>query len=77
MGIGRIVQVQMGISLFLGGLNACPDGLGHLPFSEAYNPVAQKKVPQGARLSAGGGAQSLFGQCPNVGGVNEMGLPLV
>ena len=20
------------------GLNACPDGLGHLPFSEAYNP---------------------------------------
>ena len=25
-----IVQVQMGISLFLGGLNDCPDGLGYL-----------------------------------------------
>ena len=30
-----------------------------------------KKVPQSARLSAGGRVQSLFGQCPNVGGVNQ------
>ena len=28
--------------------------------------MARKKVPQSARLSAGGGVQSLFGQCPNV-----------
>ena len=26
-----------------------------------------KKVPQSARLSAGGGGQLLFGQCPNRG----------
>ena len=30
--------------------------------------MARKKVPQSARLSAGGGVQSLFGQCPNGGG---------
>ena len=29
--------------------------------------MAQQKVPQSARLSAGG-VQSLFGECPNVGG---------
>ena len=27
--------------------------------------LAGKKVPQSARLSAGGGGQKLFGQCPN------------
>ena len=37
--------------------------------------MARKKVPQSARLSAGGG-QILFGQCPNVGGVNPKGSSL-
>ena len=37
--------------------------------------MARKKVPQSARLSAGG-VQSLFGQCPNVGGVNAKGFSL-
>ena len=38
--------------------------------------MARKKVPQGARLSAGG-VQSLFGQCPNVGGVTQNGSSLI
>ena len=37
--------------------------------------MARKKVPQSARLSAGG-VQSLFGQCPNGGGVNLLGSSL-
>ena len=37
---------------------------------------AQKKVPQSARLSAGGGMQSLFGQCPNRGDANFNGASL-
>ena len=44
-----------------GGLNACPDGLGHL----FRDKCARKQVPQSARLSEGGGVRSLFGQCPN------------
>ena len=44
------------ISFILGGLDPCPDGLGHFFGDE---------VPQSARLSAGGGVQKLFGQCPN------------
>ena len=35
----------------------------------------KKKVPQSARLSAGG-VQSLFGQCPNIGGINSKGCSL-
>ena len=31
---------------------------------------ARKKVPQSARLSAGGGVQKLKGQCPNAPCVN-------
>ena len=31
---------------------------------------ARKKVPQSARLSAGGGVQKLKGQCPNAPRVN-------
>ena len=38
--------------------------------------MARKKVPQSARLSAGGGVQSLFGQCPNGGGVKNLGSSL-
>ena len=41
---------------FRGGLNPCPDGLGHF---------FRDEVPQSARLSAGQGMQKLFGQCPN------------
>ena len=45
------------ICLILGGLDPCPDGLGHF---------FRDEVPQSARLSAGGGGvQSLFGQCLN------------
>ena len=44
------------ISFILGGLDPCPDGLGHF---------FRDEVPQSARLSAGGGGQKLFGQCPN------------
>ena len=56
--------------LGLGGLNPCQDGLGHL-CSENWssNGICSSrsgnKVPQSARLSEGGGGQSLFGQCPN------------
>ena len=35
-----------------------------------------KKVPQSARLSAGGGVYSLFGQCPNRGDANFKGASL-
>ena len=31
---------------------------------------ARKKVPQSARLSAGGGVQKLKGQCPNAPSMN-------
>ena len=34
------------------------------------------RVTQSSRLSAGGGVQSLFGQCPNVGGDNSNGSSL-
>ena len=37
---------------------------------------ARKKVPQSVRLSAGGGGQSLFGQCPNRGDANLKGASL-
>ena len=37
---------------------------------------ARKKVPQSALLSAGGGVQLLFGQCPNRGGANLKGASL-
>ena len=37
---------------------------------------ARKKVPQSARLSAGGGVQKLFGQCPNACSVNLSGASL-
>ena len=39
----------MGISLFFGGLNACPDG-----FVSCLELVPGLAWPQGARLSAGG-----------------------
>ena len=35
-----------------------------------------KKVPQGARLSAGGGGELLFGQCPHRGGDKLKGASL-
>ena len=43
-----------------GGLNPCPDDLGH----------------HSARLSAGGEVQSLFGQCPNRGDAKFKGASL-
>ena len=49
-----------------GGLDPCQDGLGHLFREEqSYSNWSENKVPQSARLSAGGGGQSQFGQCPN------------
>ena len=36
----------------------------------------RKKVPQGARLSAGGGGKLLFGQCPPGGGDKLKGASL-
>ena len=68
--------------LGLGGLNPCQDGLGHL-CSENWssNGICSSrsgnKVPQSARLSEGGGVQSLFGQCPNRPGIFQTGLPLL
>ena len=38
---------------------------------------ARKKVPQSARLSAGGGVQKLKGQCPNAPRVNLSGASLM
>ena len=38
---------------------------------------ARKKVPQSARLSAGGGVQKLKGQCPNAPRVNLSGASLI
>ena len=35
-----------------------------------------KKVPQSARLSAGGGVKLLFGQCPHRGDINLKGASL-
>ena len=37
---------------------------------------ARKKVPQSALLRAGGGGQTLFGQCPNRGGTIFKGASL-
>ena len=37
---------------------------------------ARKKVPQSARLSAGGGVQKLKGQCPNAPSMNLSGASL-
>ena len=37
---------------------------------------ARKKVPQSARLSAGGGGQKLKGQCPNAPSMNLRGASL-
>ena len=37
---------------------------------------ARKKAPQSALLRAGGGGQSLFGQCPNRGGTIFKGASL-
>ena len=37
---------------------------------------SRKKVPQSARLSAGGGVQKLKGQCPNAPRVNLSGASL-
>ena len=67
--------------LGLGGLNPCQDGLGHL-CSENWssNGICSSrsgnKVPQSARLSEGGGVQSLFGQCPNRPGIFLTGASL-
>ena len=41
-----------------------------------WKKMARKEVPQSVRFSAGGGVQSLFLQCPNVGGVNAKGSSL-
>ena len=69
----RIVHVQRGICLFLGGLNPCQDGLGHL-CSENWgsNAICSKcpkmkcpRVPVWVKGGEGGGVQSLFGQCLN------------
>ena len=38
---------------------------------------ARKKVPQSALLRAGGGGQSLFGECPNRGGAIFKGASLI
>ena len=67
--------------LGLGGLNPCQDGLGHL-CSENWssNGICSSrsgnKVPQSARLSEGGGGQSLFGQCPNRPDIFQTGASL-
>ena len=69
----------MGISLFLGGSKRLPRWFGALTVFGSIQSckMARKKVPQSARLSAGGGkGGSLFGQCPNVGGVNSNGSSL-
>ena len=52
---------------FGGGLDPCPDGLGHFFGDE---------VPQSARLSAGRGVQKPFGQCPNAPSMNFRGASL-
>ena len=61
----------MGICFILGGLNPCPDGLGHLFRGNGKKMVKNgkngkmvklrlKKVPQSARLSAGGGVNTIW-----------------
>ena len=71
----------MGISLFLGGSKRLPRWFGALTVFGSIQPcrvvkMARIKVPQSARMSAGGGVQSLFGQCPNGGGVKILGSSL-
>ena len=70
-----------------GGLNPYPDGLGQLFWEELLDFGGSRpgwfgalffgdEVPQSARLSAGGGMQSLFGQCPNAFVINFNGASL-
>ena len=68
--------------LGLGGLNPCQDGLGHLcsenwSSNGIYSSRSGNKVPQSARLSEGGGVQSLFGQCPNRPSIFLTGASLI
>ena len=55
------------ISFILGGLDPCPDGLGHFFGDE---------VPQSARLSAGGGCKSYLGNAQMPVTLFIMVLPL-
>ena len=66
----------MDISLFMGGLNACKDGLGL--FFPATMVILRifSKCPQSARLSLGGGSLIVFGQCPKAEDINEYGSSL-
>ena len=57
-------------NLFIGGSKRLPGYLGHLFTATSGDFANFLKVPslarpQSARLSAGEGAQSLFGQCPS------------
>ena len=56
-------------------------GFSVLPFPKAYNPLkwensAWKKVPQSARLSAGGGCNCYLGNAQIEVGTYWKGLPL-
>jgi hypothetical protein len=67
----------MCIPLFWGGLNACPDGLGHLfTATKVRFSNCLKLVPE-YPVEFGGVGQILFGQCPNVGLNNGYGSSLI
>ena len=72
----------MGICLVLGGSKPLPGFFVALIYPQNGDLTkslksARKKVPQSARLSAGGGVQKLKGQCPNAPSMNLRGASLM
>ena len=55
--VGRPIKIvrHLGIARLGGGLNACPDGLGHLFTATAVILQIFSNWSQSARFSAGGG----------------------
>ena len=68
----------MGISLFLGGSKCLPKWFGALRKHIALQngKKGPKKSAPECPVECGTGGQILFGQCPNLGGVNPKGSSL-
>ena len=67
----------MGISLFLGGLNACPspDGLGHLFTATTVVLQIFSNWSQSAQLSVGGGPNRYLGNAQMQSTWTQNGIP--
>ena len=81
---GKLSKFKWAFPCFWGGLNACPDDLGHLftattvilQIFSNWSQSAQSGPAQECPVECGWVGQILFGQCPNVGGVNAKGSSL-